>query len=287
MRTPPLGEPVGRREIEAFGPLAGRPLVIVGEAPLDRPPPYAQLPAGAVVFRAGRFTDEPAHFFGNRVEAWFEGLADEAVEKAVARAARTGRYEVARLCAAHRIPSWRDGEEWGDPFIGLAIPEYDPFAVIAQVPRLARQLMGPVLPGAAFQALAFALGVGFRRIVLTGMGMGLGDSGLGPRPHRPGARINPRRSLAADADLAFLQAALISFPEADVALAGEEPVLAAHLPQAPELPAGDRMSGTNGDCPRLSHCSRWSRPRSRATGRWRRPGLRRDRRNPCPPPHRR
>ncbi len=255
MRTAPLAQNPGEREIASFAPLVHRPLVIVGNGPSAALPPQHRLPADPVVFRMNWFFLESHYHFGSHADAWFFSVPNQTLEESLAQEIRTGRYTVDRLLSPMQLPSGRDGDGWGHQLLDVQVEQQDHWAVVARHPRLARRFMSrPGLPTTGLQALGFALAVGFDEVYLCGIdlyestqaryGYTVPDqvaAALTAKDIAPGYES----AHSVDTDLAFLQACLAEFPDARVHNLGESLNLATYLGSAPEQVEGpDLASGT-------------------------------------------
>ncbi len=255
MRTAPLTQLPGEREIASFAPLASRPLVIVGNGPSAALPPQHRLPADPVVFRMNWFFLESHYHFGSHADAWFFSVPNQTLEESLAQEIRTDRYTVDRLLSPMQLPSSRDGDGWGHQLLDVQIEQQDHWAVIARHPRLARRFMSrPGLPTTGLQALGFALAVGFREVYLCGIdlyestqaryGYTVPDqvaAALTAKDITPGYES----AHSVDTDLAFLQACLAEFPDARVHNLSDSANLSTYLGAAPEHVEGpDLASGT-------------------------------------------
>ena len=134
--------------------------------------------------------------------------------------------------------------------LDLHIKQYDHWAVISRHPRLARAFMSrPGLPTTGFQALGFALGVGFRDIYLSGIdpyessttryGYTVTDrvaAALTAKDLAPGYES----AHSIDTDLAFLRGCLAEFPDARLHNLSDSASLAAYVASPSE--ATDRPS---------------------------------------------
>lgn len=252
MRSVPLTAQPGDVEIAAFADLVQRPLLIVGNGPSATLPPLAKIPADVVIFRMNWFFLESHYHFGSHVDAWFFAVPHQGLEAALREEIRTRRYHIERLCSPMQLPSARDGDRWGNQLLDVNLKQYDHWAVISRYARLARYFMSrPGLPTSGMQALGFGLGLGFREIYLSGVdlyeskearyGYTISQqvaAGLLEKDLKPG--YEDAHSI--DNDLAFLQACLAEFPDADVYSLSESVNLAMFLPPGPEITDRPTMS---------------------------------------------
>jgi Glycosyl transferase family 8/Alpha-2,3-sialyltransferase (CST-I) len=239
MRSVGSGQQPGDREIAAFADLISRPLVIAGNGPSASLPPHRRIPADAVIFRMNWFFLESHYHFGSHVDAWFFAIPHRTLEQTLAEEIRTKRYTVDRLLSPMQLPSRRHGDRWGNALLDVQIEQYDHWAVISRHPRLARAFMSrPGLPTTGFQALGFALGVGFRDIYICGMdlyessdaryGYTITDevaAALTAKDLTPG--YEAAHSL--DTDLAFLRGCLAEFPDAQLHNLSQSTSLATYI----------------------------------------------------------
>jgi hypothetical protein len=144
-----------------------------------------------------------------------------------------------------QLPSAREGDRWGNQLLDVNLKQYDHWAVISRYPRLARYFMSrPGLPTTGMQALGFGLGLGFREVYLSGIDLYESKearygytvsqkvaAGLLEKDLKPG--YEDAHSI--DNDLAFLQACLAEFPDADVYSLSESVNLAMFLPPGKEI----------------------------------------------------
>jgi Glycosyl transferase family 8/Alpha-2,3-sialyltransferase (CST-I) len=252
MRSVPLTAQPGDVEIAAFADLVQRPLLIVGNGPSATLPPHHKIPSDVVIFRMNWFFLESHYHFGSHVDAWFFAVPNKLLESSLREEIRSRRYAIDRLCSPMQLPSARDGDRWGNQMLDVNLKQYDHWAVISRYPRLARYFMSrPGLPTTGMQALGFGLGVGFREIYLSGVdlyeskearyGYTISQqvaAGLLEKDMRPG--YEDAHSI--DNDLAFLQAALTEFPEADVYSLSESVNLGLYIPAGKEITDRPTMS---------------------------------------------
>lgn len=245
MRSVPLTSQPGDVEIAAFSDLVQRPLVVVGNGPSATLPPHHKIPADAVIFRMNWFFLESHYHFGSHVDAWFFAIPNKLLEASLRDEIRSRRYDVERLCSPMELPSSREGDRWGNQLLDVDLKQYDHWAVISRYPRLARYFMSrPGLPTTGMQALGFGLGVGFREIYLCGVDLYESKqarygytvsqqvaASLVEKDLKPG--YEDAHSI--DNDLAFLQACLAEFPDADVHSLSESVNLAMFLPPGREI----------------------------------------------------
>src|SRR5215213_917124 len=252
MRSVPLTAQPGDVEIAAFADLVQRPLLIVGNGPSATLPPHHKIPADAVIFRMNWFFLESHYHFGSQVDAWFFSVPNQTLEASLGEEIRTRRYHIERLCSPMQLPSAREGDRWGNQLLDVNLKQYDHWAVISRYPRLARYFMSrPGLPTTGMQALGFGLGLGFREVYLSGIDLYESKearygytvsqkvaAGLLEKDLKPG--YEDAHSI--DNDLAFLQACLAEFPDADVYSLSESVNLAMFLPPGPEITDRPTMS---------------------------------------------
>ncbi len=252
MRRVGSGEQPGDRETAAFADLISRPLVIAGNGPSASLPPHRRIPADAVIFRMNWFFLESHYHFGSHVDAWFFAVPHQTLEATLAEELRLKRYTVDRLLSPMQIPSRRDGDSWGNAMLDLQIKQYDHWAVISRYPRLARAFMSrPGLPTTGFQALGFALGVGFRDIYLSGIDLYESSNA------RYGYTVTDRVAAALkakdlapgyesahgiDTDLAFLRGCIAEFPDARLHNLSDSTSLATYVASPSEAPNGPSMA---------------------------------------------
>ena len=252
MRSVPLTAQPGDVEIAAFADLVQRPLLIVGNGPSATLPPLHKIPADAVIFRMNWFFLESHYHFGSHVDAWFFAIPNQTLEAALREEIRTRRYDIERLCSPMQLPSARDGDRWGNQLLDVNVKQYDHWAVISRYARLARYFMSrPGLPTSGMQALGFGLGLGFREIYLSGVdlyeskearyGYTISQqvaAGLLEKDMKPG--YEDAHSI--DNDLAFLQACLAEFPDANVYSLSESVNLGMFVPPGQEITDRPTMS---------------------------------------------
>jgi hypothetical protein len=252
MRSVPLAAQPGDVEIAAFADLVQRPLLIVGNGPSATLPPHDKIPADVVIFRMNWFFLESHYHFGSHIDAWFFAIPNQLLEASLRDEIRSRRYTVDRLCSPMQLPSGRDGDRWGNQMLDINLKQYDHWAVISRYPRLARYFMSrPGLPTTGMQALGFGLGVGFREIYLSGVdlyeskearyGYTISQqvaAGLLEKDLRPG--YEDAHSI--DNDLAFLQATLAEFPDADVYSLSESVNLGLYVPPGKKITDRPTMS---------------------------------------------
>jgi lipopolysaccharide biosynthesis glycosyltransferase len=245
MRRVASGQQPGDREIAAFADVISRPLVIAGNGPSASLPPHRRIPADAVIFRMNWFFLESHYYFGSHVDAWFFAVPHRSLEETLAEEVRAKRYTVDRLLSPMHVPSRRDGDSWGNAMLDLQIKQYDHWAVISRHPRLARAFMSrPGLPTTGFQALGFALGVGFRDVYLSGIdlyespdaryGYTITEevaTALSAKDMAPG--YEPAHSI--DTDLAFLRGCIAEFPDARLYNLSDSANLATYVPAPTRL----------------------------------------------------
>jgi len=245
MRSVPLTAQPGDVEIAAFADLVQRPLLVVGNGPSATLPPHHKIPADAVIFRMNWFFLESHYHFGSHVDAWFFSVPNKMLEASLGEEIRTRRYDIERLCSPMQLPSAREGDRWGNQLLDVNLKQYDHWAVISRYPRLARYFMSrPGLPTTGMQALGFGLGLGFREVYLSGIDLYESKearygytvsqkvaAGLLEKDLKPG--YEDAHSI--DNDLAFLQACLAEFPDADVYSLSESVNLAMYLPPGKEI----------------------------------------------------
>ena len=244
MQSVPLGREPGDAEIASFTHLIDRPLLIAGNGPSSAMAPYHRIPADVVVFRMNWFFLESNYHFGDRVDAFFSAVPNEKLEKLLYQEIRSGRYDVSRILSPVRRAALRDDDRYSlEPMPG--VEELDSWSIPARYPRLARAFMSrPGLPTTGMQALAFALGVGFREIYLAGIDLyeskdsrygytvtQAAESALQEKDLTPG--YESAHSL--DSDLAFLRACLAEFPDATVRSVSQSDTLHLFVPQADEV----------------------------------------------------
>lgn len=252
MRSVPLTAQPGDVEIAAFADLVQRPLLIVGNGPSATLPPHHKIPADVVIFRMNWFFLESHYHFGSHVDAWFFAVPNQLLETSLREEIRSRRYSIERLCSPMQLPSGREGDRWSNQLLDVDLKQYDHWAVISRYPRLARYFMSrPGLPTSGMQALGFGLGVGFREIYLSGVDLYESKearygytvsqqvaAGLLEKDLKPG--YEDAHSI--DNDLAFLQASLAEFPDADVYSLSESVNLAMFLPAGKEIADRPTMS---------------------------------------------
>jgi hypothetical protein len=229
--------------------LAHRPLIIAGNGPSAADPPLELVPPGAVVFRMNWFFLEKSYTYGSRVDAWFAAIGNLTMEAMLAKEIALGRYQVDRICTPMRLGT--DGRAVGADLTSAGPEQLDSWAVIARNPRLARHFMSrPGLPTSGFQALGFALGVGFQEIYLSGIDLYEDPAqrycytipppvagALRAKDKAPGYEDNHGR----DTDVAFLMACLHEYPQARIYTISRSSLLAQLLPSpqsaSPPTPA--------------------------------------------------
>ena len=165
---------------------------------------------------------------------------------------RTRRYDIERLCSRCSRCRRRDGDRWGNQLLDVNVKQYDHWAVISRYARLARYFMSrPGLPTSGMQALGFGLGLGFREVYLSGVdlyeskearyGYTISQqvaAGLLEKDMKPG--YEDAHSI--DNDLAFLQACLAEFPDANVYSLSESVNLGMFVPPGQEITDRPTMS---------------------------------------------
>lgn len=208
-----------------------RPVLIVGNGPSAAAPYRDHLRDDSVVFRMNWFFLEDQPRYGRRVDGFFWSIDTPALQDELAAVIARGDYDIRAFFSPMRLSS-RHG--------GLRVPldrfqpAFDHWALIAEHPTLAREMMGRPLPTQGFQVLAFALALGFRDIHLAGIDL---YAAGGPRyGHTVPDRI--ARQLAAkdvsggyesahsrDRDLSFVATCREQFPDARIHALSDSPFL--------------------------------------------------------------
>lgn len=224
-----------------------RPVLIVGNGPSAAAPDREHLRDDSLVFRMNWFFLEDQPRYGRRVDAFFWSIDTPALHDELAAVVARGDYDIRAFFSPMR-PSERHGGR-KVPVERFA-PAFDHWAVIAESPTLAREMMGRPLPTQGFQALAFALALGYRDIRLAGIDL---YSSAGPRyghkvPDRIARRLASKdiaggyeSSHSRDRDLSFVATCRQQFPDARISALSDSPFLRqferpAPLPIALETP---------------------------------------------------
>jgi hypothetical protein len=190
---------------------------------------------------------EAAWSFGDQVDAWFCAIGQPEMEQALANEVKLGHYRVDRVCSPMRLA---DGS---NPSPLASIEQFDSWALPATRARLARHFMSrPGLPTTGFQALAFALTVGFDEIYLSGIDLyqPSGERYAHAIPDWVKAALQPKdleptyeQAHSRDSDLAFLATCRAEFPNARIYTVSQAPELAQVLPQPPGRTDGGMAAG--------------------------------------------
>lgn len=207
------------------------PVLIVGNGPSSVEPHLEDLPSEPVVMRMNWFFLEDLQRYGQRVDGYFWSVNTPCMQEEVVRVMEQRLYTFGAFMAPMRVLM---DTESGSTIDGRLRPAFDPWALLATNPTLAREMMGRPLPTQGFQVLAFSLLLGFRDIYLSGLDLYQSKTRRYPYriPDRLAARI-PVKDLAPgyedahslDRDLSFFETCRTQFPEVRVSLVSESEIL--------------------------------------------------------------
>lgn len=222
-----------------------RPLIVVGNGPSAASPLVQHMPADPVVFRMNWFFLEEERHYGTRVDGFFWSIDTAPLPDELAAVLERREYDIRAVFGPMRPTRTTLAGKLVDE---RHRPQFDHWAVIAENPTFARELMGRPLPTQGFQVLAFALALGFRDIYLTGID--LYESSEGDRyayrvPEAIARRLPAKdttpgyeKSHARDRDIAFFGTCRAQYPDARIHALSRSAFLDAHCRPDERAPGG-------------------------------------------------
>lgn len=210
---------------------SSRTVLLVANGMSVASPDLYSVPADVDIVRMPWFFLESTYAFGDRVDAVFSPHRDTYHEELLAEAIRRRDYRVEAFGTANRPNTNRKGAYGYDHFAPIGLKSFSVLEAIASRPSLALALMSAPegRPTTQLQAIAWAMAVGYRKVLLAGFDrMAAGHSGQvygRSTAHEIALSLTTAESVdgfglsddqAFDADSAYLRTIQEEFPETEL-----------------------------------------------------------------------